>query len=70
MIAVPFLLHGLESLSFRLRLKFCTRREMLPTRIARFAGSAVRKTKSDGRFNVLLLGAGNINFGVYTQPLS
>jgi hypothetical protein len=37
---------------------------MLQTRIARFAGSAVRQTKTDGRFNVLLLGAGNINFGV------
>ncbi|RSH87388.1 hypothetical protein EHS25_003297 [Saitozyma podzolica] len=41
---------------------------MLQTRIARFAGSAVRQTKTDGRFNVLLLGAGNINFGTTEGP--
>ncbi|GFZ43959.1 hypothetical protein JCM24511_01679 [Saitozyma sp. JCM 24511] len=41
---------------------------MLPTGIARFAGSAVRKTTTDGRFNVLLLGAGNINFGTTEGP--
>jgi hypothetical protein len=65
MIAIPVLVYGSESFSFRHCLNCSTRREMLPTGIARFAGSAVRKTTTDGRFNVLLLGAGNINFGVY-----